>query len=55
MYIPQKAVKGQHLLDFLADHPIPDDWKLTDELPDEYAMFIDITPLWKMYFDGVAY
>ncbi|XP_075112367.1 uncharacterized protein LOC142182210 [Nicotiana tabacum] len=25
MYVPQKAVKGQALADFLADHPIPDD------------------------------
>ena len=24
-YIPQKAVKGQALADFLANHPIPDD------------------------------
>ncbi|XP_059285668.1 uncharacterized protein LOC132039143 [Lycium ferocissimum] len=34
-YIPQKAVKGQTLAKFLADHPIPDDWDLTDEFPDE--------------------
>jgi len=25
VYVPQKAVKGQALADFLADHPIPDD------------------------------
>ncbi|XP_060182770.1 uncharacterized protein LOC132612672 [Lycium barbarum] len=50
-----KAVKGQALADFLADHPIPDDWELTDELPDEDAMVIEIQRPWKMYFDGVAH
>ncbi|XP_070028752.1 uncharacterized protein [Nicotiana sylvestris] len=55
VYIPQKAVKGQALADFLADHPILDDWKLTDELPDEDAMVIEVKPPWKMYFDGAAH
>ncbi|XP_070004796.1 uncharacterized protein [Nicotiana sylvestris] len=55
VYIPQKAVKGQALADFLADHPIPNDWKLTDELPDEDAMVIEVQPPWKMYFDGTAH
>ncbi|XP_070022387.1 uncharacterized protein [Nicotiana sylvestris] len=55
LYIPQKAVKGKALEDFLADHPIPDDWELTDELPDEDAMVIEVQPLWKMYFDGAAH
>ncbi|XP_070046883.1 uncharacterized protein [Nicotiana tomentosiformis] len=48
------AVKGQALADFLADHPIPDDWELTDELPDEDTMVIEVQPPWKMYFDGAA-
>ncbi|XP_070010814.1 uncharacterized protein [Nicotiana sylvestris] len=55
LYIPQKAVKGQALADFLADHPIPDDWELTDELRDEDAMVIEVQPPWKMYFDGAAH
>ncbi|XP_009784278.1 uncharacterized protein LOC107783815 [Nicotiana tabacum] len=55
VYIPQKAVKGQALADFLAYHPIPDDWKLTDELPDEDVMVIEVQPPWKMYFDGAAH
>ncbi|KAF3636705.1 putative homeobox-leucine zipper protein ROC8-like [Capsicum annuum] len=41
VYIPQKAVKGQALADFLADHPIPDDWELSDKLPDEDAMAVE--------------
>jgi hypothetical protein len=27
-YVPQKAVKGQALADFLAPHPMPDDLPL---------------------------
>ncbi|XP_070020564.1 uncharacterized protein [Nicotiana sylvestris] len=52
LYIPQKAVKGQALADFLADHSIPDDWELTDELPNEDTMVVEVQPPWKMYFDG---
>ncbi|XP_049358856.1 uncharacterized protein LOC125823531 [Solanum verrucosum] len=43
------------LVDFLEDHPIPDDWELTDELPDEDAMLIEVQPPWKMYIDGAAH
>ena len=41
-YISQKAIKGQLLADFLANHPIPNDLELSDELPDEDAMLIEI-------------
>jgi len=34
-FVPQKAVKGQALADFLAAHPIPDNMELPDDLPDE--------------------
>ncbi|XP_038887056.1 uncharacterized protein LOC120077228 [Benincasa hispida] len=34
IYVPQKAIKGQVLADFLADHLIPLDWKLSEDLPD---------------------
>ncbi|XP_070022888.1 uncharacterized protein [Nicotiana sylvestris] len=50
-----KAVKGQALPDFLADRLIPDDWELTDELPDEDAMAVEVQPPWKMYFDSAAH
>ncbi|GAA0145328.1 hypothetical protein LIER_05549 [Lithospermum erythrorhizon] len=49
-----KVVKGQVLVDFLADHPIPAEWELYDELPDEDVMVIKILPPWKMFFDGAA-
>ncbi|XP_070003202.1 uncharacterized protein [Nicotiana sylvestris] len=52
VYIPHKVIKGQALAKFLANHPIPDDWELSDELPDEDATIIKVQPPWKMYFDG---
>jgi len=51
LYIPQRAIKRQTLVDFLADHPIPDNWELNDELPGEDVFFIDILPPWEMHFD----
>ena len=55
MYVPQKSVKRQALADFLAGHPIPNDWELTDEFPDEDTMLIEVQTPWKMYFDGAAH
>ena len=54
IYIPQKAVKGQALADFLANHPIPDDWKFSEDLPDEGVFFIELPRPWKMFFNGAA-
>uniref|UniRef100_A0A7N2N597 RNA-directed DNA polymerase n=1 Tax=Quercus lobata TaxID=97700 RepID=A0A7N2N597_QUELO len=53
-YIPQKAVKGQALADFLADHPVPSDWEFSDDFPDEDVFYIEEMPSWIMFFDGVA-
>ena len=47
-------VKGQALADFLANHSIPDDWELNDDLPGGNVFFIDILPPWEIHFDGVA-
>ncbi|GFZ02402.1 hypothetical protein Acr_15g0010100 [Actinidia rufa] len=55
IYVPQKAIKGQALADFLADHPIPADWELSEELPDEDVLFIQVQLPWKMYFDGASH
>ncbi|KAL0361640.1 UNVERIFIED_CONTAM: hypothetical protein Sradi_3848500 [Sesamum radiatum] len=54
VYVLQKAVKGQVLTDFLANHPIPAEWELSNYLPDENVLVIEVTPPWKMYFDGVS-
>ncbi|KAL0307937.1 UNVERIFIED_CONTAM: hypothetical protein Scaly_2964700 [Sesamum calycinum] len=43
-YVPQKAVKGQVLVDFLADHPMLAEWELSDNLPDEDVLVIEVTP-----------
>ena len=43
LYVPQKAVKGQALTDFLADHPCED-------VPHE-AQYVALVP-WKLYFYG---
>ncbi|XP_050216076.1 uncharacterized protein LOC126667151 [Mercurialis annua] len=44
VYVPQRAVKGQVLADFLADHP-----GIT--LKEETVTFCDIA-IWEMWFDG---
>ncbi|KAL0430534.1 UNVERIFIED_CONTAM: hypothetical protein Sradi_0679400 [Sesamum radiatum] len=31
---------------------MPAEWELSDDLPDEDVLVIEITPPWKMYFDG---
>ncbi|KAL0455859.1 UNVERIFIED_CONTAM: hypothetical protein Slati_0925100 [Sesamum latifolium] len=50
-----KAVKGQVLADFLANHPIPAEWELSNDLSDENVLIIKVTPPWKMYFDGASH
>ncbi|KAM1237163.1 hypothetical protein ACFX2G_038935 [Malus domestica] len=52
IYVPNKAVKGQALADFLADHPILAVWKISGNLPDDEVFYIDIFPTWTMFFDG---
>ncbi|XP_059654491.1 uncharacterized protein LOC132301237 [Cornus florida] len=48
-YVPQKAIKGRALADFLADHPSPEiESQVFDEL-DSVAIFM--TP-WTLMFDG---
>jgi hypothetical protein len=54
VYVSQKAIKGQALVDFLVDHPIPDEWKFSEDLPDEDVLFIEMSEPWKMFFDGAA-
>ena len=44
-YVPQQAIKGQALADFLAAHPVPDNHELPEDLPDE-NVFSAETPSW---------
>ncbi|KAG9450353.1 hypothetical protein H6P81_010318 [Aristolochia fimbriata] len=50
----KNAIKGQGLANFLADHPIPAEWKVSENLPDEEVFYIEVLPPWRMYFDGAA-
>ncbi|KAK4385646.1 hypothetical protein Sango_2688600 [Sesamum angolense] len=54
-YVPKKVVKGQVLAGFLVDHPMTAEWELSDDLPDEDVIMIEVTPPWKMYFDGASH
>ncbi|KAL0461140.1 UNVERIFIED_CONTAM: Transposon Tf2-12 polyprotein [Sesamum latifolium] len=39
---------------FLADHPMPAEWEISDDFPDEDVFSIEILPAWTMFFDGAA-
>ncbi|KAM6562749.1 hypothetical protein CsatB_022747 [Cannabis sativa] len=52
-FVPQRAIKGQALADFLVAHPIPDDMELREDLPDKEVFTVD-TSSWQLYFDGAA-
>ena len=45
VYVPQKAVKGQALADFLTDHPC------TNVTDFNESLVLEVTP-WKLFFDG---
>jgi len=47
VYVPQKAIKGQVLANFLADHAIPDEWKLNDDLSGEDVLLSTFSHLRK--------
>jgi hypothetical protein len=55
VFVPQKAMKGQALVNFLAAHPIPYDFPIDDDLPDEEVFATTIGhSSWQMYFDGAC-
>ena len=58
-FMPQKAVKGQAVADFLAEHPVPETSKLYEDLPDEIAEVCMTqasfeNQVWQMFFDGAS-
>ena len=55
-FVPQKAVKGQALADFLAAHPIPESSKLHEDIPDEvFESNISLEDkVWQMFFDEAS-
>ncbi|KAK4411881.1 hypothetical protein Sango_0261100 [Sesamum angolense] len=34
---------------------MPAEWELSDNMPEEDVLMIEVTPPWKMYFDGVSH
>ncbi|KAL0439074.1 UNVERIFIED_CONTAM: hypothetical protein Slati_2390400 [Sesamum latifolium] len=53
-YVPQKAIKGQVLVNFLVNHPVPAEWEISVDFPDEDVLSVEILPAWTMFFDGAA-
>jgi ribonuclease HI len=53
-YVPQKAIKGQALANFLAAHPIPDNSPLVVDLLDEDVFTVSVESPWELYFDGAS-
>jgi len=54
IYVSQKTTEGQALTDYLVNHPIPEDWELTDDLQGEEIFFVDVLPSYKMFFDDAT-
>ena len=56
IFIPQKAVKGQALAEFLAAHPVPEHSKLHEDIPDEVfeSNTTSEEEVWQMFFDGAS-
>ena len=56
-FMPQKAVNGQAVANFLAEHPDPKATKLYEDLPDEVVK-VCLTQasfkeqVWQLFFDG---
>jgi len=53
-FVPQKAIKGQALADFLAAHPVSETSKLHEDIPDEVieANMTSSDDVWQIFFDG---
>ncbi|XP_020262271.1 uncharacterized protein LOC109838221 [Asparagus officinalis] len=55
--ISKKVVKGQALINFLADHPVSESSKLYEDLPDEVAeasITQEVIQVWKLFFDRAS-
>ena len=56
LFVPQTAVKGQALAEFLAAHPVSENSKLHEDIPDEVfeSNIISEDEVWQMFFDGAS-
>src|SRR3954469_22501681 len=58
-FLPQKAIKGQAIADFMVENPTPGTRRLYEDIPDESAeVHLAQTTLedqvWQMFFDGAS-
>jgi len=55
-FVPQKAIKGQAIADFLATHPVSESSKLKEDIPDEVieANITSSDDVWQLFFDGAS-
>jgi len=53
-FVPQKAIKGQALADFLVAHPVPESSKLHEDILNEVneANITSSDDVWQLFFDG---
>ena len=56
LFVPQKAVKGQALADFLVAHLVPKNSKLHEDILDEVfeSNITSKNEVWQMFFDGAS-
>src|SRR5436190_21968940 len=58
-FLPQKAIKGQAIADFMAENPTPGSIRLYEDIPDEAAevhlaqMTLE-DQVWQMFFNGAS-
>jgi len=55
-FVPQKAIKGQALTDFLAAHPVSETLKLHEDIPDEVikANMTSNENVWQLFFNSAS-
>ncbi|PKI66881.1 hypothetical protein CRG98_012747 [Punica granatum] len=56
-YVSRTLVKGQAIVDYLAEFPIVDDTPINSDFPNEGILLVndeEEIPRWKMYFDGAV-
>jgi len=56
LFVPQKTVKAQALIDFLAAHPVPESSKLHEDILDEVfeSNMTSKDEVWQIFFDGAS-
>jgi len=56
IFVPQKAIKGQAIADFLTAHSVLESSKLHENIPDELieANITSSDCIWQLFFDGAS-